>query len=330
MAVMTPPLPQSALNQGETFEDRPFVAANSIRWPLRHRLVEGHPVVRLTRGAVQPMKHDALRRADRDGRIQSLHLFDDGTILVAAVCEVEGPINTRRILINQADGPDLQLSRGVGERQRATIRGVAEFLDFDLAGPGAEELRGVFSAIDKREWKAALHRQSVEPNLRPLVQHHPGIGPIALVPTTAIARIIHDQVELLRSVQGHVNRARGGVGAHDLGGEGFVGSDANPESAGRLRVVHVSIQPDHGHEFPGGPIELHPQSALGVHADAARINLVPQPNRSASRTSAQFHIPGFILVDDDQAAGQRGWKQLLRPLLVQRYGRIHRTARCHS
>jgi hypothetical protein len=33
MAVMTPPPPQSILNQGETFDDLPFVAENSTFCP---------------------------------------------------------------------------------------------------------------------------------------------------------------------------------------------------------------------------------------------------------------------------------------------------------
>ena len=57
MAVMTPPPPQSMLNQGETFDDLPFVAENSTFCPGGNRLVEGHPVVGRARSTVEPVDH---------------------------------------------------------------------------------------------------------------------------------------------------------------------------------------------------------------------------------------------------------------------------------
>ena len=297
---------------------------------LGHRLVEGHPVVRLARGAVQPVEHDAVRRADRDGRIQGLHLFDDGSVLVTLVREMDGPIDAGGILVNQADRPDLQPGGWVGQRQRAAGRGVADLLGFDLAGPMAEELRGGFPAIDEREWKTAIHGQIVQPKLRSVLQHHPGIGPIALVPTTAVAGIVHDQVELLRTLERHVDCARCAVGSQDLGGPNLFVPNADVESAGRLRVVHVSIQPDHGQQVTARADRAHPQGALRVHADAAWIDFVAQPQRSAGGASAYLGIPQFILMQNDQAFGRRGWEHLLGPLAVQGHRGIQQGGRCRS
>ena len=132
-------------------------------------LVEGEKVIHLVLASVDTVQdHVGRRLGERHCHVQGAKLLDEGRILVAAIGEVQRPIDGRRVGVDGHYGLDFQPGVGIVERYRALgFRGVDGLL-LDRAFPLADQFGQSAAAVDEgkgqllRSGPAAMKGRLVE------------------------------------------------------------------------------------------------------------------------------------------------------------------------
>ncbi len=112
--------------------------------------------------------------------------------------------------------------------------------------------------------------------LRGWNRHTPGrtdqdrVGPVGMIAGRAVAGIFHDELQLVRAVDGDADRHRRGVDLHDSAGEQLPAVGVDLEDDARLLVLlHLGIDADEGLEAPILPVEVIDDLAPGMGAESA-------------------------------------------------------------
>jgi len=135
----------------------------------------------------------------------------------------------------------------------------------------------------------------IEPQLGAVLQLHPCLSPVALIPASAVSPVVHDQGDLPRATQRHIDRLRRVSGADHFCREQAVLTGAHVETDRACGAIHVSIQPDDRTQALPGRRQGDAQLAGGVHADPSVVDAIAQAQGAAGGAAVDLGIAWSLL-----------------------------------